>query len=85
MSKKIASTTEEAQTAMRRLQQLQFQKQDIDKQYAAQFNAVFLLVASLPDSEIHDMLYASLQADDNCSGKRKRENDEDCDNNNNTR
>jgi hypothetical protein len=35
MSRKITSTTEEVETAMRKLQQMQFQKEDIDKQYAA--------------------------------------------------
>jgi hypothetical protein len=51
MSKKITSTTEEVQVAMKALQQLQFKKEELDEQYAAQFNAQFVLVASLPNSE----------------------------------
>jgi hypothetical protein len=58
MSRKFTSTIKEVQIAMKKLQQLQFAKEDIDKQYAAQFNALFVLVASLPDSETQDMLYS---------------------------
>jgi hypothetical protein len=75
MSKKFTSTAEEVQSAIKALPQLQFRKKELDQQYAAQFNAFFVLVVSLPDSEEQDMIYASLYADD-CSGKRKRENEE---------
>jgi hypothetical protein len=64
MSKKFTSSTEEVQAEMKRLQQLEFQKEEIDKQYAAQFNVLFVLVGSLPDSETQDILYASLYSDD---------------------
>jgi hypothetical protein len=75
MSKKFTSTTEEVQVAMKKLQQLQFQREEMDKQYAAQFNALYILISSLPDSETQKMICDSLNADD-CSGKRKRENEE---------
>jgi hypothetical protein len=51
MSKKFTSTTEEVQTVMKRLQYIQFRREELDKQYAAQFNTLFVLVTSLPDSE----------------------------------
>jgi hypothetical protein len=74
MSKKFTSTTEEVQTAMTRLEYIQFRREELDRQYAAQFNALFVLVASLPHSEEQKMIYDSLYPDD-CS-KRKKENKE---------
>jgi hypothetical protein len=44
MSRKITSTTEEVETTMKKLQQLQFQREELDKRYAAQFNAVYVLI-----------------------------------------
>jgi hypothetical protein len=76
MSRKFTSTTEEVEAAIKKLQQLQFRREEMDKQYAVQFNVVYVLICSLPDSEEQDMLYASLYADDDCSLKRKRENEE---------
>jgi hypothetical protein len=75
MSRKFTSTTEEVQDAIKALQHLQFQKEQLDKRYAVQFNSLFVLVASLPDSEEQDMLYATLYYN-NYSLKEKRENEE---------
>jgi hypothetical protein len=63
------------QAAMKALQQLQFQREQLVKQFAAQFNSLFVLISSLPNSEEQDFLYASLCGNSN-SLKRKRENEE---------
>jgi hypothetical protein len=60
MYKQFTSTTEQVQAVMKTLQLLQFQKEQLDKEYSLQFNSLFVLISSLPDSEEQDFLYATL-------------------------
>jgi hypothetical protein len=75
MSKEFMSIIEEVEAAMKKLQQPQFQREEMDKQYAAQFNGLYVLISSLPDSETRKMICDSINADD-CSLKRKKDNEE---------
>jgi hypothetical protein len=84
MSREITSTMEEVQTATKTLQQLQFQKEQLDRQYSIQFDSLFVPISSLPNSEMQNFLYGSLYGND-CSLKRKRENEEDQNFNSNRR
>jgi hypothetical protein len=75
MYKQFKSTTEQVQATIKALQQLQFLKKRLDKQHVPQFNTFFVLVASVPDSEVQNFLYVTFYGND-CCLKGKTENDE---------
>jgi hypothetical protein len=60
---------------MKAHQQLQFQTEQLYKQFETQFNSLLVLISSLPDFEDQDFFYTSLYGNTN-SLKRKGEDEE---------